>query len=212
MNTQELRLIYVWDAYCGWCYGFSNALGQFHKNHPELPLSVLSGGLFIGEKKLPIASYTHIPEANNRIAQLTGAQFGDAYQELLQEGSFVLDSEASTRGLIALEHFAPERSYELAAAMQKAFYYEGKSLSDKDTYRKIAADFGLDSDAVINFYDSQEATAAAVQQFESIYEMGVNSYPTLLLQKGDKLIKIGGGAMTADKIEENLQHALSDNV
>ncbi|TKI92170.1 DsbA family protein, partial [Bacillus cereus] len=23
METKQDNLIYVWDAYCGWCYGFS---------------------------------------------------------------------------------------------------------------------------------------------------------------------------------------------
>lgn len=130
MNEKELRLIYVWDAYCGWCYGFSKAFGEFHNNHPELPVTVLSGGLFVGEKKLPIAHFSHIPDANKRIAQLTGVQFGEAYQQLLDEGSL---------------------------------------------------------------------------------EMGVNSYPTLILQKGDRLIKIGGGAMSAEKLEENLQNILEES-
>lgn len=59
MNQKDPTLIYMWDAYCGWCYGFSKSLQAYHENHPELPLIVLSGGLFVGNKKLPLASLTH---------------------------------------------------------------------------------------------------------------------------------------------------------
>jgi putative protein-disulfide isomerase len=50
------RLIYVWDAYCGWCYGFSKSLRAFYKNHPDIPLEVISGGLFQGDQLSVIGS------------------------------------------------------------------------------------------------------------------------------------------------------------
>jgi putative protein-disulfide isomerase len=87
MNNKDLALVYVWDAYCGWRYGFSKGLRTFHENHPELPLTVLSGGLFTGERKKPIGDFPHIPEANKRINQLTGASFpSDRY---LRIGIFI---------------------------------------------------------------------------------------------------------------------------
>lgn len=212
MNSKDdLKLIYVWDAYCGWCYGFSPGLGEFHKMHPELPVTVLSGGLFVGDRKLPISNYPHIPGANQRIEQLSGVKFGDAYQKLLQKGDFVLDSETAAKGFAALEHFAPEKAYESAAAMQKAFYYEGKSLSEEATFRDIADALGLDADEVIKRFKSEAAGQDALHAFETVRNLGVNSYPTLLLQKGEKLIKIGGGAMSAEKLEENFRTALKND-
>lgn len=127
----------MWDAYCGWCYGFSNSLQAFNENHHELPLKVLSGGLFVGDRKQPIGAYPHIPEANKRISQLTGAEFGTSYETLLEEGTFVLDFEAAAKGFTALRFLAPERAYYLASSMQRAFYYEGKSLSDQQLTEKL---------------------------------------------------------------------------
>lgn len=207
---ENLKLHYVWDAYCGWCYGFSDALSEFHKNHPELPLQVLSGGLFVESKKAPISDYPHIPGANARIAELTGVTFGQNYQNLLEEGHFVLDSEAAARGFAALQHFAPNQSYEFATSMQKKFYVEGKSLSEEQTYREIAVSFNLDADSVIARFTSKAAENEAIEAFQTVASMNINSYPTLLLQKGDALIKIGGGAMTADKLEQHLERALNN--
>ncbi|PRD47717.1 DsbA family protein [Sphingobacterium haloxyli] len=211
MNSKDLKLIYIWDAYCGWCYGFSTGLNEFHKMHPELPITVLSGGLFVGDRKRPISDYPHIPGANQRIEQLSGVKFGDAYQELLEKGNFVLDSEAAAKGFAALEHFSSEKAYELAAAMQKAFYSEGKSLSEEATFREIADAFGLDADEVIKRFKSDEAGRDSLKAFHTVHNLGVNSYPTLLLQKGEKLIKIGGGAMSAEKLEENFRTALQND-
>jgi len=209
MNNKELALIYVWDAYCGWCYGFSKSLQAFHENHPELPLTVLSGGLFVGHKKLLIASFSHIPEANKRISQLTGAEFGTPYQRLLEEGAFVMDSEAAAKGFSALRFFAPERAYYLASSIQRAFYYEGKSLSDPATYREIATANNLDPEAVLARFEDIVSTEDAHADFAKVQQLGIQSYPTLLLRKGDEFIGLGGGVMTAEKIEARLEIVIS---
>lgn len=209
MNNKELALIYVWDAYCGWCYGLSKSLQAFHENHLELPLTVLSGGLFVGHKKLPIASFSHIPEANKRISQLTGAELGTPYQTLLEEGTFVMDSEAAAKGFSALRFFAPERAYYLASSIQRAFYYEGKSLSDPATYREIATANNLDPEAVLARFEDIVSTEDAHADFAKVQQLGVQSYPTLLLRKGDEFIELGGGVMTAEKIEARLESVIS---
>lgn len=209
MNKEGMSLLYIWDAYCGWCYGFSRSLGEFHAKHPELPLTVLSGGLFAGERKLPIDSFPHIPEANKRISQLTGAEFGESYQTLLEEGGILLDSEAAAEGFAALRHFAPARAYHLAASMQHKFYYEGKSLRDPETYREIAVENRLDPDAVEARFESVDSTADARADFAKVQQLDIHSYPTLLLKKGDEVIGLGGGVMTAEKIEARLEQILS---
>ena len=149
--TTDKELIYAWDAYCGWCYGFSNTIQSFHENHPELPLTVLSGGLFTGARSHSIGSFPYIIEANKRISDLTGAEFGAGYQELLNEGSFVMDSDSSAIGFNALRSLAPDRAIYLASAMQYAFYYEGRSLSDPETYRRIAVANHIDRMLSKNF-------------------------------------------------------------
>ena len=209
MKQKELTLIYVWDAYCGWCYGFSKSLQAFHENHPELPLTVLSGGLFAGDKKLPVSSFSHIPEANKRISQLTGAEFGTPYQTLLEEIDFVMDSDAAAKGFSALRFFAPERAYYLASSMQRAFYYEGKSLSDPATYREIAIANNLDPEEVLARFEDVASTKDAHADFMKVQQLGVQSYPTLFLQKGDEFIVLGGGVMTAEKIEARLESVIS---
>jgi putative protein-disulfide isomerase len=204
MENNELTLIYVWDAYCGWCYAFSKSLRAFHENHPEIPLKVLSGGLFVGDRKQPIGAFPHIPGANKRISQLTGAEFGASYQTLLEEGTFVMDSEAAAKGFSALRFFAPERAYYLASSMQRAFYYGGKNLSDPTTYQEIAVTHGLDPDLVLSRMEEKDTISDAQRDFTLVKQLNVHSYPTLLLQKDKNHFNLGSGAMTADQLEANL--------
>ncbi|MBD3859316.1 DsbA family protein [Bacillus sp. 28A-2] len=208
MNDQERSFIYVWDAYCGWCYGFSNSIRTLHENHPEIPLTLVSGGLFVGDRSLPIKNYPHIPEANERISQLTGVEFGERYEELLGNGTFLLDSETAAIGFSALRSIAPERALSLASSMQKAFYQDGKSLSDEQTYREIAMNHQLDPDVLVERMKETETINDAYADFAKVQQLNVNGYPTLLLKKGDEYFSLGGGAMTAEKLEDRLKEIL----
>ena len=54
-----------------------------------------------------------------------------------------MNSKDAAIGFSALRSLAPDRLLEFTSAMQKAFYYEGQSLSDPETYRKIAIEHGF---------------------------------------------------------------------
>ncbi|MEJ8306336.1 DsbA family protein [Saccharibacillus sacchari] len=208
MTQENNELIYIWDAYCGWCYGFSSTLGKLHANHSELPLSVWSGGLFTGDHAQPIGNFPHIASANVRIEEMTGAEFGAAYDQLLEQGDLVMDSEAAAAGFAALRSQAPERSAELASAMQRAFYQDGKSLSDPDTYREIAEQSGLDAEAAVTFMNAPETVTSVRNEFIRVSRLGIQGYPTLLLRKGDSLYQLGGGSTTLAALEERLAGVL----
>lgn len=199
-----MKLVYVFDAYCGWSHGFSPTISQVAKRHPELPVEVVSGGLFTGTRRVPIRDFGYIDGANAKISELTGAEFGDGYQKLIADGSFVMDSEAAARGVVALREAAPARAVELAVTLQRAFYVDGLSLSDPDTYRAVAQATGLDPDTVTEHFQSPGAQAAAEADFARAAELGVDSFPTLLAVHDDTTAVLARGHATTDQIDQRL--------
>jgi putative protein-disulfide isomerase len=199
-----VKLVYVFDAYCGWSHAFSGTLETVIARHPELPVEVVSGGLFTGARRVPIREYGFIRGANAQISERTGATFGEAFDALLADGSFVMDSEAAARGLIALREIAPERAAELAIAMQKAFFHDGLSLSNAKTYRTIADAFGIDSDAVVVAFKSAEPEA----DFTRATQLRVSSFPTLMALQGNKAFALARGHATVDEIDKRLAELL----
>lgn len=175
-----MKLVYAFDAYCGWSYGFAPTLAEFVRRHPGLDVDVVSGGLFTGERRVPIREFGYVQGANAKISELTGATFGPDYARLIEGGSFVMDSEAAARGMVALRQTAPDRAVELAAAIQQAFYVDGLSLSDPATYRWVAEVVGLDPDAVLGRFAAPGSAAAAKGDFARAARLGVDSFPTLL--------------------------------
>jgi putative protein-disulfide isomerase len=199
-----MKLVYVFDAYCGWSHGFSGTLRETVSRHPELPVEVVSGGLFTGARRVPIREFGYVQGANTQIAELTGAEFGEDYERLIADGSFVMDSEAAARGVAALRRVAPDRAAELADALQRAFYVDGLSLSDPATYRKVAEEVGLDAEAVVAAFDAPDAHNAAADDFHRCAELGVTGFPTLLAVDGDRVTALAHGHATADEIDRRL--------
>ncbi|WP_405607963.1 DsbA family protein [Streptomyces sp. NBC_00076] len=201
-----MKLVYVFDAYCGWSHGFSGTLRELVSRHPGVPVDVVSGGLFTGQRRVPMSRFGHIEEANGAISRLTGAKFGPAYRRLAAEGSFVMDSEAAARGVAALRQTAPDRAVELALALQQAFYADGHSLSDPETYRQVAETAGLDAEAVLASFTSPATQDAAEADFRRTAELGVTAFPTLLALVGSRTVPLAQGHATADEVDRRLSH------
>jgi len=193
-----MELVYVFDAYCGWSYGFAPTMTELARRHPELPVRVISGGLFVGGRRVPIAEFGYVQGANAKISELTGVPFGEAYDRLIADGTFVMDSEAAARGMAALASASPDRAVELAELLQEAFYVDGLSLSDASTYRAVASRAGLDGDAVVAEFSS------AVADFREARQLGVSGFPTLLAVSDGVAHTLAVGHATLDEVEERL--------
>src|SRR5207248_5666726 len=88
-----MKLVYVFDAYCGWSYGFAPTMVEVARRHPDIEVEVISGGLFTGARRVPIREFGYVQGANAKITELTGAPFGAGYERLIADGTFVMDSE-----------------------------------------------------------------------------------------------------------------------
>ncbi|MFD9355072.1 DsbA family protein [Streptomyces sp. NPDC060031] len=204
-----MKLLYVFDAYCGWSYGFAPTLAEVARRHPELPVEVVSGGLFTGPRAVPIREFGYVQGANAKISEMTGVVFGPGYERLIADGSFVMDSADAALGMAVLRQAAPERAVELALAVQAAFYEDGLSLSDPGTFSRIAAAAGLDAVAVGAALTAPAARRAAEADFRRAAALGAQAYPTLLAQDGDRTAVLAVGHAEPDTIDTLLEQFAS---
>ncbi|MFI5780899.1 DsbA family protein [Nocardia sp. NPDC051570] len=208
MATPTARLIYAYDAYCGWCYGFTPWLRRALTDRPHVRVEVISGGLFTGAARVPIRELRHIPTARHRVTALTGAVFGPAFLHLLEDGDFVMDSEDAAIGLSGLRALAPDRALDFASQLSYAFYHDARSLSDPDTYRGIAERHRLDGDAAAAALTDPRHRRRAHTEFARARDLGVRAYPTLLLDTGSGPRILDALHTAPEQIGEQLDHAL----
>ncbi len=202
---ERAKLTYAFDAYCGWCYGFGPVIREFAAANAErIELRVLSGGLFTGPRAQPVSAYPYIPEADARIAELTGAVFGDGYAEAFARGTAVLDSADAATALAALRQQAPERALEIAGALQAAWYRDGRPLSEPETVAGVATGLGLDAGAASAAYADPATRRAVEEEFRQVRRLGVEGFPTLLLHTAAGVRRIGGPMSSAEDLTRAL--------
>ncbi|TDM45382.1 thioredoxin [Macrococcoides goetzii] len=202
-----MKVYYIWDAYCGWCYGFNSIFKPFHENHPELEIEMISGGLFVGDNSKKIGEYGFFEEGNKQIALLFPVNFGEKNKQLIEEGTLVLDSYGPANAFAVLRELVPQKEWsELAYAIQQQYFVEGKSLSDIDTYMELAEKFRLDEaqlkkSLVQAFSDNKRAE----KDFVSAYQKGATSFPTVIAEVNGKFYDLRGQAMSVEDLENNYQ-------
>jgi putative protein-disulfide isomerase len=204
-------VVYVMDAYCGWCWGFSERMGEFEAaNRHRVAFTAISGGLFVGERAAAIASYPHIPAANDRISRLTGAVFGEGYQALVEQGDMVMNSLDAAAGLAALRAQAPDRAVLWAHELQAAFYGRGQSLSEPATIAAIAKANGLDDSLVLRQLANGSASAHAEADFDLAHDrLGAHSYPTLLFVDGNNVHELPASGTALAALNQELDQLLA---
>src|SRR5687768_638304 len=74
-------LIYCYDAYCGWCYGFSKVITRIEEEYRDrFDFEVLSGGMILPEKPQHFSGMAKfIQGAYKQVEELTGITFGQDF-------------------------------------------------------------------------------------------------------------------------------------
>jgi putative protein-disulfide isomerase len=209
------NLIYIADPMCSWCYGFGPELVALQQRFPEVPLTVVVGGLrayqteaLTAEKKNMILSHwEHVHAAS-------GLPFSDA---ALSSAGFVYDTEPACRAVVAARQLAASTSLPVFHAIQQAFYAEGRDVTKAEILAPIAAaamtqaGFAIDAPAFQTTWSSQAAVTATRNDFVQTQQWGVTGFPTLVVERDGKFDLLTAGFSKAPALTEKLQALIKDD-
>ncbi len=179
------KIIYLYDALCGWCYGFSPVMQQLYSKYAgRIEFEVLSGGMMRGPRMGPIDEVApYIKKAYRDVEARTGVTFGVPFLEnILEPGTAVLSSDMPGIALTVFRQHLPGQVLAFAHALQNALYRDGLELNDVETYRALAGQFGLPGDDFIRDLQAEENRYATMQEFQTVANWGISGFPTLLLK------------------------------
>lgn len=208
-------LIYCYDAWCGWCYGFSSVMQQLQQKYAErLPIEVVSGGMILPEKPIPVKMMApFILEHYPKVEAVTGVNFGADFLWHMKnpdQSDWFPSSEKSAVALAIFKTYLPERQLDFATDLQHALFVEGRDLTDDEAYRHLLVKYGIDE---IAFYEQMRQVSflqKARDEFELCKKLQATGFPQLMLQVSEnKIFLITRGYADYASVELKIEPILS---
>lgn len=181
------KIIYVYDALCGWCYGFSPVIKAVYENYEDrFDFEVISGGMMLGLRTGPISVIApYIETAYHAVEEVTGVVFGEGFLRQVEKGEMILDSEKPAIALSVFKTYYPAKAILFAHDIQNCINFDGKEPNDEEMYRYLAVNFGIDPDAFIHKMHEEEFKQAAYYDFALAKQLQVSGYPAAFIQSAD---------------------------
>ena len=207
---------YCYDAYCGWCYGFSRVIKKIAERYKDkLSFEVLSGGMIPAENPRPVAATAdYINEAYHRVEELTGIKFGEDYLWHIRnptESDWFPHSEKAAIALSIFKEIYPELQVQFAADLQYALHYEGRDLTDDEAYRHLLENYKIDAESFYTKLKSEEYKEKALYDFSLCKQLQVTGFPAVLLQIGEtKFYLVARGYTTYEDIKARIENILKE--
>ncbi len=209
-----MTLIYCYDAYCGWCYGFSPVMKKIAAEYAgKLDIEVLSGGMMTGENAMPIEKIgPYIQNAYTRVEELTGIKFGEDFLwHVFHPGQsdWVMNSEKPAIALCIAKELFPERQLDFATDLQLALNAEGRDLDDDEAYRHLLEKYSIDPDSFYLKLKSGEYRDQAYYEFSLCRQLQVTGFPSVFIQTADfRFVMVARGYTDYETLKLRIENVL----
>lgn len=207
---------YCYDAYCGWCYGFSPVIKKIATAFKDkLSFEVLSGGMIPKENARPISAIAgYISEAYHRVEETTGIKFGEDYLWHIfnpEKSDWYQQSEKSAIALCIVKEIQPEKQVAFAADLQYALHYEGRDLTDDEAYRHLLEKYVIPEEEFYTKLNSEEYKEKAHYEFALCKQLQATSFPQVLMQVANqKFYLLAKGFTDYETLKKRIQTVLAE--
>lgn len=207
-------IIYCYDAYCGWCYGFSPVMQQIEiEYHQVFDFEVLSGGMILPEKPRHISAIAdYIKKSYTTVEEHTGITFGKDYLWHINNpanSDWYPNSEKPSIALCIIKDENPQLAVSFASALQYALHFEGRDLCDDEAYRHLLHKYSTSPDQFFQKLQSDEYKEKAYYDFALCKQLKVTGYPAVLLQTAEnKFYALTYGYTDYDTLTKRIENVL----
>ncbi|NNF52062.1 MAG: DsbA family protein [Gammaproteobacteria bacterium] len=180
-------LIYFHDPMCSWCWGYRPAAQElFAHLPPEVTRRNVLGGLAPdSDEPMPKSQRQVVMGHWRRIEAMLGTRFNfDFWKKCAPRRS----TYPACRAVIAAANQGREE--EMTLAIQKAYYVEASNPSDTKTLKQLAKKLRLDAKRFEADLESKATDQALKEQIGYARRVGVDSFPTLALERDGRLKRI----------------------
>lgn len=180
-----MKFYYIFDPLCVFCYGFSQIIHNLYNDYKEeFEFELLPGGLWIDSHKKRVTPQVavNLTKASKKIGSMSGRVFGDGFYELL-ETDHEFDSFIGSKAFLTAAELDNSDPLNYLEKLYELTFIRGNNTNNEEMYIEAAKETGLDSHMFKELFTSQDKTDETRNKINKVREMGVKSYPTLLLEK-----------------------------
>ena len=209
-------LIYCYDAYCGWCYGFSEVIKKVYSEYKnKLEFEVLSGGMILPEEPVAIGvTAKYIESTYKRVEELSGAKFGEDYLWHIRhpdQSDWFPNSEKPAIALCVFKEYIPNQQVSFAADMQYALHFEGRDLTDDEAYLLLLEKYNIPAEEFYEKLHDEEYKEQAYYEFALCKQLNVSGFPAVFIQTGEtKFHHIAQGYTPFESLNERIENVLKE--
>lgn len=210
----DTYLVYIADVYCPWCYGFSAIITRLAQTHPELKLKVYGGHLM----SQPVDLQVYASQDSDLISfwedveRHVGLSLGGAINAVLSGKHIRMYSPGANLLYVTLKNLKPGHELEQFIMLEHMFYERGEDIFSASAINEMGRKWEIDPHALINAAETPQLESATERNMDTASELmdGIESYPTLLLVRGDKIDAVSRGYVHFETVEQRLENAMRD--
>jgi putative protein-disulfide isomerase len=211
-----MTIYYCYDAWCGWCYGFSPVIRRiFEEYRRVIAFEVLSGGMILPEKPQPIGVMAgYIQQAYKVVEERTGIRFGADWLWHIfhpDESDWFPNSEKPAIALCVFKHYYPDDAIVFASDLQYALNYEGRDLDDDEAYRHLLEKYKIPATGFFGKLHDPAYREKAYDEFALLRHLKVTGFPTVFLQVSEsKFYQLARGYTDYETLKKAIDRVLQE--
>jgi putative protein-disulfide isomerase len=188
MQKSLATLYYIHDPMCSWCWGFRHVWQQLQTELTDIVnIKYVLGGLAPdSDLPMPADMQQTIENTWRQIQQeIPGTDFNfDFWRQNKPRRS----TYPACRAIIAARKQQSDAAAKMQLAIQQAYYLQANNPSDIEVLVSLSEAIGLDSTLLSTDINAQWCRDELQEEMNFCREMGVYSFPSLILEKDGKRI------------------------
>ncbi len=206
MST-EREIFYVADPMCSWCWGFTPVLeAMADQIAGRAEITPIMGGLRpLNRTPMDEAMKAEIAHHWESVAERSGQPFD---MEFFTRDGFVYDTEPACRAVCVVRAIDKFHTLDYFSAVQRAFYVEGRDITDGGVLTDVADECGFDPVAFSTRFSDIASAYETAGDFQVARQLNVTGYPTVILRNAKEFAMLSAGYQDFEALQDPLEEWL----
>lgn len=204
VQSQDMKIIYVGDPMCSWCYGFGDQMSLLLGKYPNADFELVMGGLRKDGDEHISTLKEFLKEHWMDVSRTTGVKFN---YNILNEDIYY-NTEPACRAVTTFRTYNKKDLLNYFRDIQEAFYLNNINPFLTENYAELASKYGVDKKAFEDRMTSDLGFRLVLDDFNRATSLKVSTFPTVFLEYQGMIYLITRGYDNAESMARKIEDLL----